>query len=428
MDQFVVRLSTLEPQIWLLTALIALGLVILLVLLTRTSATTRASQQAIDAVEQLSRNLDGLGSRLDERVRQLEEHTRSELRLGREDQHKSHVEVLKSLGEGVRGLGDQVNKTLNQNTEQLGKRVEHLTTATDNRLKEISGQVEKRLAEGFEKTNKTFNDVVERLAKIDEAQKKITELSGNVVSLQEILSDKRSRGAFGEIQLADLVSNVMPESSYSLQHSFDTGARADCVLFLPDPTGNICIDAKFPLENYRRLTDHELGDADRAAASKAFVQDVKKHIKDISGKYIIPGQTSDGAVMFIPAESVFAEIHGRYYELVEEAQRAKVWIASPTTLVAILTTARSVLKDEATRKQVHIIQEHLMNLNKDFGRFQERMDKLALHIDQANRDVQQVNTSARKISSRFKKIEKVELDDEGAATALNQTAVIEDQS
>jgi DNA recombination protein RmuC len=227
-----------------------------------------------------------------------------------------------------------------------------------------------------------------------------------------VLSDKRSRGAFGEVQLSALISNMMPDNSYSLQYTFDNGVRADCVLFLPEPTGTICIDSKFPLESYQRMTDTTLGDADRKTAEQQFRQDIKKHIKDISSKYIIPGQTSDGAMMFIPAEAVFAEIHGHYPDLVEEAQRARVWLASPTTMMAVLTTCRAVLKDAATRQQVHIIQEHLVMLSQDFARFQDRMDKLATHIDQANRDVTDVQTSAKKISSRFTKIEKVELDGE----------------
>lgn len=297
--------------------------------------------------------------------------------------------------------------------EQSEARIQRLIESNEKKLGEISGKVEERLDKGFEKTTSVFADVLKRLALIDKAQEKIAELSGNVVSLQEVLSDKRSRGAFGEVQLTALISNMMPENSYSLQHTFDNGVRADCVLFLPEPTGTICIDSKFPLESYQRMTDMTLGEADRKNAEQQFRQDIKKHIKDISSKYIIPGETSDGAVMFIPAEAVFAEIHGHYPELVEEAQQARVWLASPTTMMAVLTTSRAVLKDAATRKQIHIIQDHLVALSKDFVRFQDRMDKLATHIDQANRDVADVNISARKISSRFTKIEQVELEGEG---------------
>jgi len=304
---------------------------------------------------------------------------------------------------------DEFNRQFSIQAEQGDARIQKLIETNEKRLDEISGKVEERLDKGFEKTSKVFQDVLKRLVEIDKAQEKIAELSGNVVSLQEVLSDKRSRGAFGEVQLSTLISNMMPENSYSLQHTFGSGVRADCVLFLPEPTGTICIDSKFPLESYQRMTDTTLGDADRKTAEQQFRQDIKKHIKDISSKYIIPGETSDGAMMFIPAEAVFAEIHGHYPELVEEAQRARVWLASPTTMMAVLTTSRAVLKDAATRKQVHIIQEHLVMLSQDFGRFRDRMDKLAIHIDQANRDVLDVNKSAKKITSRFTKIEKVEL-------------------
>lgn len=327
---------------------------------------------------------------------------------------KRQGEAIKTLNEtlqtGMTQTQKQISELLSRNIEDLGKQVNQLTEKTDNRLKEISGQVEKRLSEGFEKTTATFADIVKRLALIDEAQKKITELSGNVVSLQEVLNDKRSRGAFGEVQLNSLISNVMPEASYALQHTLPNGKIADCVLFLPEPTGMIAIDSKFPLESYRTMTDINQSDSNRSAAEKQFKQDIQKHIKDISEKYIIPGTTSDGAVMFIPAEAVFAEIQAHHADIVEKAHQARVWIVSPTTLWATLNTARAVLKDAATREQIHIIQVHLGYLSEDFGRFQSRMDDLAKHIDQAHRDVDKINTSAKKISSRFEKIEKVELE------------------
>ncbi len=316
-----------------------------------------------------------------------------------------------ALTKGVEGIARQLTEGLTLQSQELGKRVDGLTTSTDQRLKEISGQVEKRLSEGFEKTTETFTRVLEHLTRIDEAQKRITELSTNVVSLQEVLSDKRSRGAFGEVQLSALVGNLMPENSYALQHSLSNGKRADCMLFLPDPTGNIAIDSKFPLESYQKMMDNDAAELDRTRAASQFRQDIKKHINDIASKYIIPDETADGAMMFIPAESVFAEIHGHFPELVEAAYQQRVWIVSPTTMMAVLTTARAVLKDAATREQVHLIQQHLNLLSKDFGRFQGRMDKLANHIRQAHQDVDDVNISAKKISKRFDQIEKVELDE-----------------
>lgn len=363
--------------------------------------------------QSIERRLGEMAEQQGERLARFSEATQSALHQHRQSFDERQLEALKlqqeNLNQGMDGVRKQVTEALGRYGDELGKKVESLTTATDDRLKEISGQVEKRLNEGFEKTTATFADVVKRLALIDEAQKKITELSGNVVSLQEVLADKRSRGAFGEVQLNALVRNVMPENSFEFQYGLPNSTRVDCMLFLPEPSGNIAIDSKFPLEGYRRITDISLPETERQLAERQFRQDIKKHIRDIADKYIIPGETSDGAVMFIPAEAVFAEIHAHYYELVEEAQRLKVWMVSPTTLMAVLTTARAVLKDSATRKQVHIIQEHLVTLSKDFDRFQVRMNNLSKHIQQANKDVEAVNTSARKISSRFEKIEKVEL-------------------
>lgn len=340
------------------------------------------------------------------------QHAFSEQR-SRFDKHQ--IESMKmlhdSLQNGMNETRAQVKEALHDYGQNVSKRVEQLTLTTDQRLKEINQQVEKRLSAGFEKTNETFSNIIKRLALIDAAQKQISELSSNVVSLQEILTDKRSRGAFGEVQLSALIRNVLPEQQFSLQHQLSNNKRPDCLLFLPAPTGNIAIDAKFPLESFRLLMNHSLSEIEKRPIEQQFRLDIRKHIQDIAEKYIIPGETADGAVMFIPAEAIFAEIHAHYPELVEEAHRAKVWIVSPTTMMAILTTARAVVKDAATRKQLHLIQEHLRLLANDFRRFQERMDNLAKHIEQAHSDVEQVHTSAKKITQRFTSIEKVELEE-----------------
>ena len=328
-----------------------------------------------------------------------------------QNQNQTLDQLISHLNKTTQANREELSKSLIQSSEQMTKRIDVLTNATDKRLQEISGQVEKRLAEGFEKTTKTFSDILQRLALIDDAQKKITELSTNVVSLQEVLNDKRSRGAFGEVQLSSLIRNVLPEQSFKLQHTLSNGKIADCVLFLPEPTGNVVVDAKFPLESYRKMMDFELAESDRKTAQRQFKVDIKKHINDISDKYLIEKETADGAIMFIPAEAIFAEIHGHQSDLVDYANKKRVWLASPTTLMAILTTARSVLKDEATRKQVHIIQAHLSDLAKDFDRFKGRFANLAKHIDQAAVDVRQIHTSADKITNRFEKIEQVELQD-----------------
>ena len=281
----------------------------------------------------------------------------------------------------------------------------------DERLEAIAGHVNQRLDEGFRKTNETFVNVMARLATIDEAQKKIDGLTTSVVGLQDLLGDKRARGAFGEVQLEGLVRNLLPPDSYGFQRTLSTGARVDCVLYLPEPTGMVCVDAKFPLENYRRMLDQSTDKSARRIGQSAFRADVKRHVDAIAGKYILPGETSDGAVMFVPAEAVFAEIHAWHPELVAYAQERRVWVVSPTTLMAVLNTARAVLKDVETRKHIHIIKDALAKLAKDFHRFDERMAALARHIDQANRDVQDVQTSSRKISAHFEKIESTQLDD-----------------
>lgn len=384
-----------------------------------------ASRLRLDLLEQfealnkaVTENLADGRLQQQEKLGELRESMSRSLSEQREsfDQRQAHSlsKQQETLQSGMGEVRKQVAEALSQHADNLGKRVEGLTETTDQRLKEISGQVEKRLSEGFEKTTETFNQVLTHLTRIDEAQKKITELSSNVVSLQEVLSDKRSRGAFGEVQLNALVRNVMPESGFSLQHTLSNGRRADCVLFLPDPTGNVVIDAKFPLESYQRMLDEQLPESERTQAQRQFRSDIRKHMDDIASRYIIPGETSDGAVMFIPAEAVFAEIHAHFPDLVEEAFRKRVWLVSPTTMMAILTTSRAVMKDAATREQVHIIQEHLRALSKDFGRFQSRMDNLARHIGLAHQDVSDVNVSARKISNRFEKIEKVELEEESS--------------
>jgi DNA recombination protein RmuC len=326
---------------------------------------------------------------------------------------QSSEQLSLSLRNGLSEQGmlqqNLLKTALQTTTQSLTQSIEALTKIVDTRLEEMSGKVSERLEAGFKKTNETFVSVMARLATIDEAQKKIDGLSVNVVSLQELLGDKRSRGAFGEVQLEGLIRNVLPNSSFAMQHTFSNGARVDCALFLPEPTGTVAVDSKFPLENYHRMTDSGQGDLIQAQAAKLFKADVKKHIDDISSKYIIANETSDGAVMFIPAEAVFAEIHAYHRDVVDYAMQKRVWMVSPTTLMAVLNTARAVLKDVEMRKQVHIIKDELGKLSKDFDRFDTRMKKLADNIRQAHENAQDVHISSQKISRRFAQIEKVEL-------------------
>ncbi len=343
----------------------------------------------------LTKQGDRLAAALTDNSERLRSSTADELKQTRDTLHALQIALSESLGQNREAM-----------LEKLAEITRALTGKIDERLEQISVKVGERLDEGFKKTNETFTNVMTRLATIDEAQKKIETLTGSVVSLQDLLGDKRSRGAFGEMQLEQIVRNLLPETAFEFQYTFARGVRADCVLRLPEPMGLIAIDSKFPLENYERMF---LDGAERATPG-AFKLDVRKHIDDIATKYIIPGETGDGAVMFVPAESVFAEIHGRHRDLVEYAQGKRVWIASPTTLMAILTTAQSVIRSVETRRQIHIIQEELGKLGADFGRFQSRMDNLARHIEQAKNDVDEVHVSSRKISERFAKIERVELE------------------
>jgi DNA recombination protein RmuC len=402
-----------------LSGLIALG-----ILLLRLSAQNRAlanlTAQLGDALEQKHRAMlvdlhngltdhgDRLGGKLTESGDRLRATLTEELTQSRDMVHAFRLT-----------LTQEMNQYREAMLARMGETAQALNTKIEERLEQISGKVSERLDEGFKKTNETFVNVMTRLATIDEAQKKIENLTSSVVSLQEILGDKRSRGAFGEVQLEALVRNLLPVQAFQMQYTFPGGARVDCVLKLPAPTGLVAVDSKFPLENYNLMLASESTDLDRAQAQRQFKLDVRKHIEDISRKYIIPGVTSDGAVMFLPAEAVFAEIHAYHPDLVELAMHRRVWIVSPTTLMAVLNTARAVLKDVEMRRQVHIIKDELSKLGKDFARFDERMRKLADHVRLAHVDAQDVQISSRKITERFASIERVELEQqEGAQLKL----------
>ncbi|NDH09409.1 MAG: DNA recombination protein RmuC [Gammaproteobacteria bacterium] len=313
--------------------------------------------------------------------------------------------IQEQLLSQMRDIREQISQYMSQQNQSLSLHLQSMSKDTQLHLSNMTNLMQNKLNEGFEKTSSTFNDVLKRLIIIDEAQKKISELSTHVVSLQDILVDKRSRGAFGEVQLQTLIANMLPSQHYHLQYTLSNQRRADCILMLPPPTGNIVIDAKFPLENFQKLMQSPPNTAERKTYQSQFRQDIQKHIKDIAEKYILPPETAEGALMFIPAEAIFAEIHSHYPELIELSQRLNVWLVSPSTLMAVLTTAKAVLKDDATKQQVHIIQKHLHALAQDFQRFDKRMDKLSKHIDQAHQDMSDVQISAKKITQQFQKIE-----------------------
>ena len=322
------------------------------------------------------------------------------------------VTLRRRDGEAAEALRQQLGLALGQQAETV-QRVERS-------LREQEQALSKVVAERLERTEKATGQIVtdlrERLVRIDEAQKKIGELSTQMVGLQAVLSNKQARGAFGEVQLADLVQNILPPQAYEFQCTLSTGARADCVLKLPNPPGAIAIDAKFPLESYTALRAVPAGDvAALQAAQRGFQQAIRKHIGDIRDKYIVAGETAESALMFLPSEAVYAELHASFTGLVEESYRARVWIVSPTTLMATLNTVRAVLKDVRMREQAGEIQKTVGLLLDDVRRLADRVDKLKIHFAQTEKDLRDVDISADRITKRGQRILDVELEEEPAA-------------
>ena len=289
---------------------------------------------------------------------------------------------------------------------------ENMMLHIDRQMKEINEKVEIRLTSGFDKTNKTFTDVIERLGRIDEAQKKIESLSGEVVSLNVLLTDKKTRGIFGEVQLYQLLSAVFGETTnlYGKQKTLSNSSIADAVIYAPEPMGMVAVDSKFPLDNYKRMVDRALGDADRAQATKDFKRDVKKHIDDIKNKYIIIGETSDQAFMFIPAEAIFAEIAAYHEDLNDYAQKNRVWIVSPTTLFSTLSMVQMVAANMERDAQAQVIVTELKKLGDEFRRYIDRWDKLKKSIDSVAKNAENVNITSNKISTKFKHISDAKFD------------------
>ena len=302
---------------------------------------------------------------------------------------------------------NDLSRNLTEDFNKLQDRIEK-------RLILINDKVNERLDENLNKTNKTFTSVLERLSKIDEAQKKIENLSGDIISLQSILTDKKSRGIFGEVNLKHILVSVFGENNekiYRLQHTFSNTTIADAVLFAPEPLGTIAIDSKFPLEHYQLMVDKSKSITERIAYEKQFKIDVKKHIDAISSKYIIPGVTSNQAIMFLPAEAIFAEINAYHNDLVEYAYKKNVWITSPTTLISTLTTIQVILKNMERDKYAKIVHEELTKLGIEFQRYKERWDKLSRSIETVNKDVENLNITSDKITKKFEAISDVKLDD-----------------
>ena len=280
-------------------------------------------------------------------------------------------------------------------------------------LDNINKKVHERIDQNFEKTNKTFTDVIARLSKIDEAQKKIDNLSSDIISLESILTDKKTRGIFGEVNLNNILKNVFGDRNdklYRIQYKLPNDTIADSVIFAPNPLGMIAIDSKFPLENYRIMVDKNESDEKRAVAYKQFKLDVKKHIDAISTKYIIEGVTSDQAMMFIPAEAIFAEINAYHSDLIEYAYKRRVWLVSPTTLISTLTMILMIIQNIERDKYANVIHEELNKLGIEFTRFKDRFDKLSKSIQTVNKDVESFQITTDKIKKKFDSINSVELE------------------
>ncbi len=315
---------------------------------------------------------------------------------------KLELSLVKEIGEFKVNFASDIRKDF----DALDEKVER-------KLTEINNRVTERLDQSLEKTNKTFANVLERLSKIDEAQKKIDGLGADIVSLQSILTDKKTRGIFGEVNLQFILENAfggVNTGIYDLQHKMSNGYIADAILYAPAPLGTIAIDSKFPLENYERMTNKNLSKEERTVAEKQFKIDFKKHIDAISSKYIIPGETSNEAILFLPAEAIFAEVNAYHSDILNYAYSKKVWITSPTTLMSTLTVIEMILKNMERDKYAKIIHDELNKLSVEFARYRERWDRLARNINTVSKSVEELNTTSDKITKRFDSINRVEVD------------------
>lgn len=323
-----------------------------------------------------------------------------------------NTELIEKLGKFETDITKEIGEFKFNFSRDLNGDFEKLTYNIERKLTLINDGVNERLDKNFEKSNKTFMNVLQRLTKIDEAQKKIDDLSGDIISLQSVLTDKKTRGTFGEVNLEYILNNAFgPVSSgiYKTQYKFDNGYIVDSILYAPAPLGTISIDSKFPLENYQKMTDKTRTKEERLLAEKAFVADVKRHISDIKEKYIVPGVTSDEAIMFLPAEAIFAEINAYHPELITYAYNNNVWITGPTTLISTLSTISMIIKNIERDKYAKVIHEELNKLSIEFVRYKDRWDKLSRNIKAVNNSVDELSTTTEKISKRFDSINRVDI-------------------
>ena len=323
------------------------------------------------------------------------------------------IRQMGDLGQRVQGLSDgqhQLAGGLTHVSETQTKAQTSMLQLMERRLAQVQEQMNENLHGSARRTAQSLGELQQRLTAIDKAQDNITKLSGDVLTLQDILSNKQTRGAFGEIQLHDIVSKALPSDSYNLQHTLSNGKRADCLIHLPNPPGPICIDSKFPLEAYEALRNAR-DDRQVQEAARFLKTSVRKHIRDIAEKYILDGETADGALMFLPSEAVYAELHANFPELVREGFDARVWIVSPTTCMATLNTMRAILKDARMREQAGAIRRELGLLFADVDRLGTRVENLDRHFHQASKDISEIKISAEKAGRRAKRLDNFDFEE-----------------
>ncbi len=326
---------------------------------------------------------------------------------------KDDNDLIERLGKLEKSVSNDMNDFKFDISKHLTEDIDKLNEKIEKKLLVINNQVNERIDQNFEKTNKTFNNVLERLTKIDEAQKKIDNLSTDIVNLQSVLTDKKTRGIFGEVNLNYILTSIFGENKgkiYDIQHTMSNGSIADSIIYAPDPLGTICIDSKFPLENYQKMTDKNLSTTERNVAERLFKTDVKKHIDAISSKYIIPGETADQAIMFLPAEAIFAEINAYHSDLLKYSYEKRVWITGPTTLMSTLTIIQMIIKNVERDKYAQVIHTELNKLSKEFMKYRERWDKLSRTMDTVTKDIKDINITTEKITKRFDSINGVDVE------------------
>lgn len=331
-------------------------------------------------------------------------------RRAEEEASERSRELEMRLGELMRIQGEMTGR-MQTMAEVFGSRQSDLVRGLNERLDGFGHRLGQTVSEATRNTHENLSKLAERLAVIDTAQKNITELSREVVSLQQVLANKQTRGAFGQARMEAIVADGLPMGGYAFQATLSNGTRPDCVVFFPNGAPMLVVDAKFPLEAWNAIRAAEGTDLTKVAETQ-FRRDVTKHVKDISERYLLSGETQDTAFMFVPSESVFADIHERFEDIVQMAFRARVVIVSPSLLMLSIQVMQAVLKDVRMREQAHLIQREVSELMKDVGRLSERVGKLQSHFSQANRDIDDILISTRKVTSRSEKIEALDLGDE----------------